>query len=166
MQAKLPLAVLLLAGLLVGGYFAAGRLSGASASGGSSAYVLETTIRKVVTVHEHGRTTVKRVPVVVRRVVVRPSTAFQTVVDRQVVTTPGGVRYVVRKVVHYVPVVHSRTVKVNGRTTTVTSTRLVPTVRTQNSYERRHEPEHDHEPEHRRGRSHEHVPARRPPPPS
>ena len=56
--------------LLVGGYFAAGGLNGASAAG-SSSYVLETTITKVVTVREHGKLLVKKVPVVLRRVVHR-----------------------------------------------------------------------------------------------
>jgi hypothetical protein len=67
----------------------------------------------------------------VRRTIVRSSTAFATVIDTRVVTTPGGVRYLTRKVVRYVPVVHKRIVHVNGKTTTVTETRLVPTVKTQ-----------------------------------
>jgi hypothetical protein len=120
--------------LLVGGYFAASGLTEASAAG-SSSYVLETTIQKIVTVHERGHTIVKRLPVVVRRTVVKSrtqtDTAFQTVVDTKVVTAPGGVRTVERKVVRYVPVVHKRVVHVNGKTSTVTETKLVPTVRTE-----------------------------------
>jgi hypothetical protein len=116
--------------LLVGGYFAASGLTSAQASG-SSSYVLETTIQKVVTVREHGHVVVKRVPVVVRRTIVKNHTSRQTVVDTRVVTTPGGVRIETRKVLRYVPVVHKRVVRVNGKTTTVTETRLVPTVKTQ-----------------------------------
>jgi hypothetical protein len=126
--------VLVLVGLLlVGGFFASGHLTSAKAadSSGSKSYVLETTVRKVVTVREHGKVVVKRVPIVVRRTVVQASTDFQTVVDTQVVTTPGGVRYVEKKVVRYVPVVHTSIVHVNGTTKTLTQTRLVPTTRTE-----------------------------------
>jgi hypothetical protein len=128
---KYMAAVLLAGVLLVGGYFASGHLAGASAAQKADSYVRETTISKVVTVKEHGRTIVKRVPVVVRKTVVHSSTAWATSVDTRVVTAPGGLRYVTKKVVRYVPVVHKRTVLVNGKTKTVTETRLVPTVRTQ-----------------------------------
>jgi hypothetical protein len=126
------MALVLLAGvLLVGGYFASGHLAGASAAQTADTYVRETTISKIVTVKEHGRTVVKRVPVVVRRTIVHSSTAYATSVDTRVVTAPGGVRYVTKKVTHYVPVVKKRTVLVNGKTKTVTETRLVPTVKTE-----------------------------------
>ncbi len=128
-DAKYMAAVLLAGVLLVGGYFASGHLTGASAAADS--YVRETTISKVVTVKEHGRTIVKRVPVVIRKTIVHSSTAWATSVDTRVVTTPGGTRYVTRKVVRYVPVVHKRTVLVNGKTKTITETRLVPTVKTE-----------------------------------
>jgi hypothetical protein len=109
-EVKVPLALLLVAMLTVAGYFAAGRLSGASAADNSRSYVLERTVRNVVTVREHGRLVVRRVPVVVRRVVVQSqtATAYQTVVS----TTPGGTRYVVRKQVQYVPTVQQRVVNV------------------------------------------------------
>jgi hypothetical protein len=126
--------VLALVGLLlVGGFFASGHLTSAKAAGSSGAdsYILETTVRKVVTVREHGKVVVKRVPVVVRRTVVRASTDYQTVVNTQVVTTPGGVRYVQKKVLRYVPVVHTSIVHVDGKTKTLTQTRLVPTTRTE-----------------------------------
>ena len=126
--------VLVLVGLLlVGGFFASGHLTSAKAAGSSGAdsYILETTVRKVVTVREHGKVVVKRVPVVVRRTVVRASTDYQTVVNTQVVTTPGGVRYVQKKVLRYVPVVHTSIVHVDGKTKTLTQTRLVPTTRTE-----------------------------------
>ena len=61
-EVKIPLAFVFVALLLFGGYFAAGQLSGASAAGDSSSYVLETTVRKVVTVREHGKLVVKHVP--------------------------------------------------------------------------------------------------------
>lgn len=128
---KLALALVLLPALLVGGYFAASGLTAANAADTGSSYVLETTVQKIVTVREHGRVVVKRVPVVVRRSIVKNHTSYDTVVDTKVVTTAGGTRYVTRKVLHYVPVVHQRVVKVKGKTTTITETRLVPTVKTQ-----------------------------------
>ena len=127
---KIPLVLGLIAALLVGGYFAAGNLGGASASDTPSSYVLETTVTKIVTVRRNGKTIIKKVPVVVRRVVVRSRTNFSTLVATRVITTPGGTRYVERKVTRYVPVVHKRVVTVNGKTSTVTETRLVPTVKT------------------------------------
>lgn len=132
-DAKYIAAVLLAGGLLVGGYFASGHLVGADAARSSDSYIRETTISKIVTVKEHGRTIVKRVPVVIRKTIVHSSTAWATSVDTRVVTTPGGVRYVTRKVVRYVPVIHKRTVRVNGKTRTITETRLVPTVKTETS---------------------------------
>ena len=70
-DAKYMAAVLLAGVLLVGGYFASGHLAGASAARDvADTYVLQTTISKVVTVKEHGRTVVKRMPVVVRRTIV------------------------------------------------------------------------------------------------
>ncbi len=132
LAAKIMLVAALGLVLLVGGYFVSGGLTGASAANGqASSYILQTTITKVVTVKEHGRTVVKRIPVVVRRTFVRSSTAFATVVDTRVVTTPGGTKYVVRKVKQYVPVVHTKVDKLHGKTTTVTETRLVPTIKTQ-----------------------------------
>ena len=86
---------------------------------------------KIVTIKEHGRTVVKRVPVVVRKTIVHSSTAYATSVDTRVITTPGGLRYVTKKIVRYVPVVHKRAVLVNGKTKTITETRLVPTVKTE-----------------------------------
>jgi hypothetical protein len=129
-DAKYMAGILLAGILLVGGYFASGHLAGANAAQ-SDSYVRETTISKVVTVKEHGRTVVKRIPVVVRKTIVRSSTAWATSVDTRVVTKPGGVRYVTKKVTHYVPVVKKRTVLVDGKTKTVTETRLVPTVKTE-----------------------------------
>jgi hypothetical protein len=129
-SAKHITALAVAAVLLVGGYFASNWLAGASAASGNlNTYVVQTTIQKIITVHDHGRTIVKRVPVVVRRTVVksRTATAYKTVVDTRVVTTPGGTKYVVKKVTHLVPVVHNKVVKVNGKTTTLTETRLVPT---------------------------------------
>ena len=72
--------------VLGGGFLAADRL--ATASTGLSTGAFETTVEKVVTVREHGKTIVKSVPVV-RRV-------SQTLLDTRVITTPGGVRIVER----------------------------------------------------------------------
>ena len=89
-------------------------------------YTIESTVSKLVTIRDHGKTIVKRVPVI-RRVLVPPDTQYVTT------TTPGGVRVVKQRVVDYVPVVKRRvyTVKGKTRTVTVTESRLVPTVRTQ-----------------------------------
>ena len=116
-EVKLPLGLALVALLLVGGYFAAGQLSGASASSSTDSYVLQTTVRKVVTVHQHGKLVVKRVPVVIRRNVVRSQTSYQTVVNTRVVTTKGGVQRVVKKVTQILPV--ERVVRVTNQSTVV-----------------------------------------------
>jgi hypothetical protein len=114
--------------VLAAGFFAAVQLSTASAGvAPTGAYTFETTVEKLVTVREHGRTVVKRIPVV-RRVFVRPQTAFQTLYDTRVITTPGGVRIVRKQVL--VPVIKRHVVTVNGKTKTITSTRLVPTTKT------------------------------------
>jgi hypothetical protein len=131
-EVKVGIAAVVGALLIVGGYFASGSLTGAdAASTGSVSYILQTTVTKVVTVNHQGKTVVKRIPVVVRRQVVKSRTSFQTLTNTRVVTTPGGVRYLTRKVVRYVPVVKRKVVHVNGKTTTLTETRLVPTVKTQ-----------------------------------
>ncbi len=118
-EVKIPLAFVLVGLLLFGGYFAAGQLSGAKAASSSNAYILETTAQKIVTVRQHGKLIVKRVPVVVRRTVVRSQTAFQTVfaTKTKVVTTKGGVRRIVREVPRFVPV--ERVVKVTNQSTVV-----------------------------------------------
>jgi hypothetical protein len=131
-EVKVPLAFVIVAMLLVAGYFAANQMSGASAAIDSSTYV-QTTVRKVVTVRQHGKLVVKRVPVVIRRNVVHSQTSYQTVIDKQVVTTRGGVRRVVQKVPQFVPVErvvnvtvdHTQTV-VQPVTSVVTTTVTLP----------------------------------------
>jgi hypothetical protein len=131
-ELKVGLGVATVALVLVAGYFAADRLTGTSeASTGLATYAYDTTVQRMVTVREHGRVVVKRVPIVVRRLVVRPVTSFKTVVDTRVIKTPGGTKIVKRKVTRYVPVVRKKIVTRNGKTTTVTETKLVPTVQTQ-----------------------------------
>jgi hypothetical protein len=111
--------------VVFGGFLTADWLTSAGASTGTgSEYTLETTVTKLVTVRDHGRTRIKRVPVV-RRVVVHPGTRFITT------TTPGGVHVVRQSVLRYVPVVKKRIVTIHGKTRTLTETRIVPTVRTQ-----------------------------------
>jgi hypothetical protein len=122
-----------LAGVLLalgGGFLAADRLASANAGLATGAYTFETTVDKVVTVRENGRIVVKRVPMV-RRVSVRPQTAYQTLYDTRVTTTPGGVRVVEKNVVRLVPVISRHVVTVNGKTRTTTETRLVETTQTQ-----------------------------------
>lgn len=129
-EVKWLLAAALIPTLLVGGYFASGSLSGASASdsGQTGSFVLQTTVRRVVTVRDHGKVVVKRIPVVVRRSVVklrsRTETSTQTVVNTRTLTTKGGVRTVQEKVVKYVPVT-TKVQLVNGKTTTVTDVQTV-----------------------------------------
>lgn len=128
LEVRVGAALVLLALLLGGGWFAAGRLGTAHA--GRDAYVLETTVQRVVTVREKGKLVRKLVPVV-RRVVVQPSTEFrtQTQYATEVVTTPGGVRIVRKPVVRYVPKIRTRVVTNNGRVRTVSETRFVPTTK-------------------------------------
>ena len=127
-EVRVGAALVLLALLLGGGWYAAGRLSTAHA--GRDAFVLETTIQRVVTVREKGKLVRKLVPVV-KRVVVQPSTEFRTRTQfaTQVVTTPGGVRIVRKPVVRYVPKVRTRVVTNKGRVRTVSETRIVPTTK-------------------------------------
>ena len=120
-DAKLIAVALVVLALLVGGYFASGRLTGASAA---SPYALQTTITKVVTVNDHGRTVVKRVPFAVSRTVARSSTSYDTVVETRVVTKSGRARVVTRKAIRTVPVVHGRTVR-NNVTSVVTNEQTV-----------------------------------------
>lgn len=120
-----------LAVVLGGGFLVADRLSQANAGiSPTGSYTFETTVERLVTVRTHGRATVKRVPVV-RRVFLRPQTAFETRFDTRVVTKPGSVRVVERRVLRYVPVVRKRVVTVGGKTRTVTTRRLVRTTRVQ-----------------------------------
>lgn len=112
--------------IIVGGYAAAVTLS--QPKEGVAAVTYETTIEQPVTVMHNGKTVVRHVRVV-RRVFIRGSTAF----DTRLVTVPGHPNLVVQRVVKYVPVIHRRVVKVNGKTKIITETRLVRTtsIRTQ-----------------------------------
>jgi hypothetical protein len=132
-QAKVGLGVVLTVLLMGGGWFAADRLTAAHAGTASTdAFVLETTVQKVVVVHERGKVVRKLVPVVTR-VRLPGKTTFETRTSykTQVVTTPGTVQVIHRLVTKYVPVVKKRVVTVNGKTHTVVQTRLVPTTRTE-----------------------------------
>ena len=128
---KVVVATVAFAALLSGGWIASSGLPGANAGHGTSAYVLETTVSRIVTIRSHGKTVVKKVPIVISRAVVRSETSYQTIVDTKILTTPGAVKYVEKKVLRYVPVVRQRVVTVGGKTSTVTETRRVPTVKTQ-----------------------------------
>src|SRR5689334_14725603 len=110
--------------LLAGGWLAADRLTSAGAETGTDAYVLQTTIERVVTVREKGKLVERRVPVV-RRVVVSAPGSLQY--STELVTVAGRPRVVRQPVVRYVPRVEKRFVTVNGRASTVSGTRLVPT---------------------------------------
>jgi hypothetical protein len=117
--------------VLGGGFLAADRLSKANAGvSPTSEFTFVTTIERNVTVREHGKTLVKRVPVV-RRVLVRPQTMYETRLETRVITTPGGVRIVTHPVVKYVPVVKKTVVTVAGKRQVRTKTVLVPTTKTQ-----------------------------------
>jgi hypothetical protein len=128
-EARLAVAAVAVVAFLAGGFFAADRLAQANAGvSETDAFTFQTTVERLVTVREHGKTVVRRVPVV-RRVFLRPQTAFETRFDTRVITTPGGVKTVRQRVVKLVPVVSRRIVTVNGKTRTLTETRLVPTTR-------------------------------------
>lgn len=128
---------LLLAAILVGGWFVADGLTAAKASTSADSLVLETTVKKLITVREKGKLVTKVVPVVKR--VVRVQSHTQTEVDHQtdlrystrVVTKPGGVRVVRTVVTTRVPVVKNHVITVNGKTKTVAVTTYVPTTRTE-----------------------------------
>jgi hypothetical protein len=130
-EAKIAFGAVLLVLLLGGGWFAADRLTTAHASVSSTdAFVLETTVKKMVTVRERGKIVQKVVPVVKRVYLPRETAiALQTKYQKQLVTAPGTVRVVRRLVTTYVPVVKKQLVKVNGKTQTVVRTQLVPTTR-------------------------------------
>jgi len=113
--------VLALAALLGGGLFAAGKLGTSHAEAGPNAVVRVETLKKLVTVRDHG--VVRTVPVYETHRVYKTKTDVSTAV----VTAPGAPG---RRVVKYVPVVHSHTVTAGGVTSTVRETTLVPTVRT------------------------------------
>ena len=130
-EAKIGFGVVVLLLLLGGGWFAADRLTTARASVSSTdAFVLETTVKKIVTVRERGKIVRKIVPVVKRVYLPRETAiALQTKYQKQLVTAPGTVRVLRRLVTTYVPVVKKQLVKVNGKTRTVVRTQLVPTTR-------------------------------------
>lgn len=130
---KAIVSAVVLALMLGGGWLAANRLAGASAGVSAAGdLTFETTIQKLVTVHEKGRVVDKLVPVV-KQVFVKPRTAFQTLTDLRtnVITVQGGVRTVRSKVVVHVPVVSKKVVTVDGKTKTIVTTRLVPTTNIQ-----------------------------------
>jgi hypothetical protein len=130
-ELKIAFGVVVLLLLLGGGWFAADRLTTARASVSSTdAFVLETTVKKIVTVRERGKIVRKIVPVVKRVYLPRETAiALQTKYQKQLVTAPGTVHVVRRLVTTYVPVVKKQLVKVNGKTRTVVRTQLVPTTR-------------------------------------
>ncbi|MGH3003398.1 MAG: hypothetical protein ACRDM1_12200 [Gaiellaceae bacterium] len=132
-QAKAVAVALLALLVLGGGYLAASRLTAAAGETGSDAFILQTTtVTKLVTVKEHGKTIVKRFPVV-RTVRLRAKPV--TVSHFQTVTTPQGVRTVPVTSVRYVPVtktvarvvkhVVTNVVTRNGKTRTVVTNRPV-----------------------------------------
>lgn len=128
-----PPEVRLIAGLfalavaLAGGFLAAARLSQAGVGVSStSGFTFVTTVQQDVTVRQGDTNVVRRVPVV-RRVVVRPQTRYETQLRTRVVTTSGDVRLVKR----YVPVLTERVVTVRGPGGIKTETVLGPTARTQ-----------------------------------
>jgi hypothetical protein len=117
----------LLALFLGGGIFAADSLSSASAGTGRVAYAYQVTVRKTITVREHGKIVRKIVPVI-KRVYTKGSTEVktQTFLGTQFVTEPGRVRLVPHTTVKYVTTVSKRVVTVNGKTRTIKETRTVP----------------------------------------
>jgi hypothetical protein len=108
--------------VLGGGFLAADRLSRANAGvSPTSEFTFVTTIQRNVTVRDHGRVVTKRVPVI-KRVLVRPQTLFETRRETRLVTTPGKTQYV--------QVIRKQVVTVAGKRQTRTRTVLVPSVKT------------------------------------
>lgn len=123
-------AIVALLGLVLGGGLFLAALTTAHDPGSSAAAQIETTEVKVVTIRERGHIVSKLVPVV-KRVTLRPSTAYetQTALQTRYVTSPGQVQVVDKPVVRYVPVVKKQVVTVGGKTHTVGVTVRVPTTR-------------------------------------
>jgi hypothetical protein len=132
-EVRLGTYLLLFALLLGGGIFAADSLSPASAGTGRVAYAYEVTVKKTVTVREHGKLVRKIVPVI-KRVYTKGKTQFrtQTFFGTQFVTEPGHVRLVRERSVKYVTTESKHVITVNGKTRTIRQTRTVPvtTIRT------------------------------------
>jgi serine-aspartate repeat-containing protein C/D/E len=124
-----------LAAILVGGWLVADGLTSAKASTSADSLILETTVKKLVTVREKGKLVTKVIPVVKRvvRVQAHTETRFEHQTDlrysTRVVTEPGRVRLVRRVVTTRVPVVKNHVITVNGKTKTVAVTSYVPTTR-------------------------------------
>lgn len=123
-------AIVALLGLVLGGGLFVAALTTRHDPGARAAAQIETTEVKVVTIRERGHVVSKLVPVV-KRVTLRPSTAYetQTALQTRYVTSPGHVQVVDKPVVRYVPVVKKRVVTVGGKTHTVGVTVRVPTTR-------------------------------------
>jgi hypothetical protein len=131
LTAKTAVWVLLVGGLLGGGWLAANRVNPATPSDSAGGFVVQTTVKRVVTAHEHGKVVQKVIPTV-KRLFLRTQTRFvtQTTYDRRsidarlTVTAPGAVRVVRRPIVRYVHEVTTAP----GKTTTAVETKVVPKV--------------------------------------
>ena len=124
--------------VLGGGFLAADRLSQANAGiSPTSEFTFVTTIERNVTVREHGKIIVRRVPVI-RRVLVRPETNYETRFETRVGKERPVVRIVTHPVVRYVPVVKKTTITVAGKKRVA---------RRPCSSHGAHRDEHHHEPE-------------------
>jgi hypothetical protein len=114
---------ILIGALGLGGYAAVVAMGAGSAT--SDTYVaLTTTVTRNVKVRVHGRTMVKRIPVV-KRVYAKPTTVMET----RTIQTPGGAKVVTRPVVRYRVVYRKKVVLVHGKPVTVrqsvTDTRML-----------------------------------------
>jgi hypothetical protein len=107
----------------LGGY-AAVRAMGAGSATSDTYVALTTTVTRNVKVRMHGRTVVKRIPVV-KRVYAKPTTVMET----RTIQTPGGAKVVTRPVVRYHVVYRKKVVLVHGKPVTVrqsvTDTRML-----------------------------------------
>jgi hypothetical protein len=118
---------LLIGALGLGGYAAVSAMGAGSAA--NDTYVaLTTTVTRNVKVRMHGRTVVKRIPVV-KRVYAKPTTVMET----RTIQTPGGAKVVTRPVVRYQVVYRKKVVLVHGKPVTVrqsvTDTRMLTDTR-------------------------------------
>ena len=122
---KTLLALLLLGGILAGGWFAAGGLPSASASSDGSRTVVRT-VQRIVTVHEHGKVVVQRVPRT--RTVYVANRARTTTVTVRLATTAFATTTVSRTLAPRKPETVTAPTKTVVKTVTKTKVKTVPDV--------------------------------------
>jgi hypothetical protein len=123
---KAVLALLLLGGILAGGWFAAGGLPSAIASSDGSRRTVVQTVQRIVTVHEHGKVVVHRVPQT--RTVYVANQARTTTVTVRLATTAFATTTVSRRLAPRKAATVTTPAKTVVRTVTKTKVKTVPEV--------------------------------------